>query len=198
MSEDGTREALYARLKKASDDNLLSLTILLARRYLADHPDEWPAWNWLGNAAIELALYDEAEQALTQVLELFPEDKRFIPMINLGRLHAARSDFERAADWFDKAIEAEPRNASGYIMMGVILARQGRLRQAEEVLRRATETCFEGALYEAFLNLGLILSARERFEESAESIREAIHLNPECGPARRALRDVESCIEEQR
>src|SRR5580693_5793005 len=135
MSENRSREVRYERLKEASDANLSALTILLARRYLADHPDEWPAWNWLGNSLTELALYDEAEQALTRVLELFPEDKRFIPMINLGRLHAARSDFERAADWFNKAIEAEPRNASGYIFMGVVFARQGRLREAEEVLR---------------------------------------------------------------
>ncbi|MGP0068633.1 MAG: tetratricopeptide repeat protein [Isosphaeraceae bacterium] len=198
MSNNRSREVLYEELKQASDANLLALTILLARRYLADYPDEWPAWLWLGNALTELARYDEAEHALTRVLHLFPEDKRFIPMINLGRLYAARSDFDRAAEWFGKAIVAEPRNASGYIMMGVILARQGRLRDGEEVLRKATETCYEGCLYEAFLNLGTILMAGERFEEAAESIREAIHLNADCEPARQTLRDVERCLEEQR
>jgi Flp pilus assembly protein TadD len=197
MSDNRSREILYEQLKKASDANLSALTILHARRYLADYPDEWPAWNWLGHALTELARYDEAEQALTWVLQLFPEDKRFIPMINLGRLHAARSDFERAAEWFNEAIEAEPKNASGYIMMGVILTRQGRLREAEEVLQKATENCYEGSLYEAFLDLGLVLRAQERFEEAAESIREAIHLNGECTPAREALLDVEQCLEVQ-
>ena len=97
-----------------------------------------------------------------------------------------------------KPSRPSPRNASGYIFMGVAFSAQGRLREAEQVLREATETCYEGALYEAFLNLGLILLARERHEEAAESLREAIHLNAECGPAIKALRDVEQCLEIRR
>ncbi len=198
MSENSSQKVLYEQLKQASDADLPGLTILLARRYLADHADDWPAWGWLGNALQSLGCYDEAEHALTRVLDLFPEDRRFIPMINLGRLAVARSDFDGAAGWFKQAIEAAPRNASGYIFMGVAFSRQGRLREAEQVLREATETCYEGALYEAFLNLGLILLARERHEEAAESLREAIHLNAECGPAIKALRDVEQCLEIRR
>ena len=40
MSENRSQEILYERLKEASDANLPALTILLARRYLADHPDD--------------------------------------------------------------------------------------------------------------------------------------------------------------
>ena len=198
MGEEESQETLYERLKAAADDDLPALTIVLARRYLADQPDEWPAWNWLGHALLELGRHDEAEHALGRVLKLFGEDRRFIPMINLGRLRLARSDFDGAAEWFKQAIEAAPKNASGYIFLGVALARQGRLREAEEILRQATETCYEGALHEAFTNLGLMLLAQERYGEAAESLREALHLNAESAAALRALRDVERCLEEQR
>ena len=198
MDENKSRELLYEELKKASNAELSGLTILLARRYLADHPDDWPAWNWLGWALLALYRYDEAEQALTQVLNLFPEDRRFMPMTNLGRLHLARSDFDQAALCFEQAIEAAPRNATGYIFRGEVFVRQGRLRDAEEVLQKATETCYEGVLYEAFLNLGLVLHAQERFEEAAESLREALHLNANCDAASNALRDVVLCLEERR
>ena len=72
----------------------------------------------LGNALKMASRHDEAEQEFTRLLDHFSEDKRFIPMIDLGRLHAARSEFERAAEWFKKAIEAEPRKASAYNLWG--------------------------------------------------------------------------------
>ncbi len=138
--------------------------------------------------------YDEAEEALATALELCPADRRRLPLTEMGYLEAQRGDFERAAGWYRKAIEAEPTHSASYIFLGAILGQQGRLREAEEVHRMAIETCYEGCLDEAFLNLGLVLRAQERFEEAAEYFREAIRLDPADRHARRALRDVERCL----
>jgi tetratricopeptide (TPR) repeat protein len=131
---------------------------------------------------------------LTHALRFFPEDRRLIPLSDMGHLEKQRGEFERAAGWYRQAIAADPRHTAGYIFLGAVLAQQGCLREAEEVHRTAIETCYEGCLDEAFLNLGLVLRAQERFEEAAECFREAIRLDPGCRDARKALRDVERCI----
>ncbi len=137
------------------------------------------------------ARYDEAELALDQALNRCPDDQRRIPLSIKGHICGARGDHQHAAEWYQRVIEANPKHVSGYIHLGGSLAIQGRLREAEEVHRRATENCYEGCLDEAFVNLGLVLRAQERFEEAAECLREAIRLDPEYRVARKALRDVE-------
>ena len=74
-----------------------------------------------------------------------------------------------------------------------MLAKQGRLHDAEDTHRKAV-ACTRGCIDEAYLNLGLILRARERFAEAAECFREALRRDPDYRAARRALRDVELCI----
>jgi tetratricopeptide (TPR) repeat protein len=192
--DDEMRQARFRRVRAASDANLPALTILRGRRYLARYPDHGYAWYLLATALIGLARYDEAEKALSNALRFCPEEKRQMPLCLIGGLHKNRGDYEAAAEWFKKAIECAPIDTQGYIYLGGVLALQGRLREAEEVHRKATETCYEGCLDEAFLNLGMVLRAQDRFEEAAECFREAIHLDPEYRAARKALRDVESCL----
>ncbi len=187
MSENPSREIRYERLRKAHDAGLTALTVLLARRYLADYPDHWPVWIWLGGSLMDLARYDEAEQSLYQALERCPDDQRRIPLSTMGHLLCARGDHQHAAEWYRRAIEAQPKHTAGYLYLGGTLALQGRFREAEEIHRKATEMCYEGPVYEAFFNLGLVLRAQERFEEAAECLREAIRLDPEYRVARKAL-----------
>ena len=47
MSEKPSQEARCERLWKVYRSDLPALTIILARRYLADYPDHWPIWVWL-------------------------------------------------------------------------------------------------------------------------------------------------------
>jgi tetratricopeptide (TPR) repeat protein len=111
----------------------------------------------------------------------------------MGHLFVARGDFDQAAAWFRRAIEADPGDASYRIYLGAILARQGRLEEAEGVHRTAI-ACPAGCIDEAYLNLGLVLRAQGRFRESADCLREALRIDPQYRAARIALRDVERCL----
>jgi tetratricopeptide (TPR) repeat protein len=193
MSGKASRNARFQRLRKVSNADSPALKILLARRFLQVYPDVGPAWVTLGGNLIELARYDEAERALTRAIDLCPEEKLEIPLAMMGHLYRARGDFDRAEQWYNRAILADPADADGYIYLGGLLAIQGRFVEAEETCRRATE-CSEGCIDEAFLNLGLVLRAQERFVEAAECIREAIRLDPGYRAAKRALRDVKLCL----
>jgi tetratricopeptide (TPR) repeat protein len=137
--------------------------------------------------------YVEAERALKKAIELIPSPKRRFAHIYLGHVFKQKGDFAQAARWYRKVIVAAPRDTDGFIYLGVLLADQGRFREAEKVLRAATR-CNEGCIDEAFMNLGNALRAQERFEEAAECMREAIRLDPNYKVAKNALRDVESCL----
>jgi tetratricopeptide (TPR) repeat protein len=187
------QKSRYLRLSKLSDGPFPALTIRYARRYLADYSDHGPAWLLLGIAFTELGRYEEANQALLKALDLCPMVKRQIPLSHIGHMFHERGDCDRAAAWYRRAIEADPDDATYHIFLGANFAKQGRLIDAEKSHRTAI-ACGEGCIDEAYLNLGLVLRAQERFEEAAECFREAIRIDPDYRAARRALRDVERCI----
>jgi len=183
----------FRRLQQLSDGPYVALTILTARRFLRDFPEHGPAWLLLGIALVEAARYEEAEQALAKSLNFVPQSRRQLPLWHLGHLFKGSGDYDRAAEYYREAIAACPEDATGYIFLGGVLARGGRLHEAEQAHRAATQ-CVEGCIDEAYLNLGNVLRALERFEEAAECYREAIRLDPEYTVAKKALRDCTRCI----
>ena len=188
-----SREWRYERLRRLSDGPFPALTIRYGRRFLADYPDHGLAWLLVGIDLVSLARYEEAEQAFAKAIDLCPEEKRQVPFAQMGHLFREAGDYDLAVDWYRRAVEAAPGDATYLIFQGCMLAKWGRFAEAEEVHRAATE-CAEGCIDEAFLNLGLVLRARGRFAEAADCFRAAIRLDPEYRAARRALRDVELCL----
>jgi tetratricopeptide (TPR) repeat protein len=193
MDEDTLQAARFERLRAARDADLTALVVKRARRYLARYPEHGPAWHILGQALTDMARYSEAEQALWNALRLCPPHLRRIPFCSMGHFHDARGQLACAARWYQRAIDAAPNHAGGYIYLGGVLARQGRLREAEKAHRHATESCDEGCIDEAFFNRALVLRALDRFDEAAACLREAIRIDPEYAAARKVLRDVERC-----
>jgi tetratricopeptide (TPR) repeat protein len=193
MDDDTLRAARFKRLCIARDSDHTALVLKRARQFLIRYPDHGPAWHILGVALTDLARYSEAEQALWNALRLCPRHLRRVPMCSMGHFHDARGELARAARWYQRAIDAAPNHAAGYIFLGGVLARQGRLREAEKVHRQATETCDEGSIDEAFLNLALVLRAQDRFDEASACLREAIRIDPKYADARKVLDDVKRC-----
>lgn len=189
---DLSRSERFRRLQRRSDGPFPALTVLEARRFLREYPDFGPAWLLLGIALIELARYEEAEQSLGKAIELAPSKKQCIPLWHMGHLFRNCGDYEQSAKWYRQAIEATPDDATGYIFLGAVLARQGRLHEAEEAYRTGA-ACREGCVDEAFYNLGNVLRARERFDGASECYREAIRLDPNYRIAKQALRDAQLC-----
>jgi len=189
MARNEVLQARWNRLRAVHKADLPALTAARARDFLREFPEGGPAWKILGSALIDLARYPEAERAITKAISLCPPEKLWIPLAEMGHLHKARGDYNSAAAWYRQAIEAVPREASGHIYLGGVLAKSGRLAEAEAAHRAATR-CIEGCRDEAFLNLGLILRAQERYEEAAQCFERALELDPKYKAAKQALRDV--------
>lgn len=189
----GMFDARWDRLHKADKANLPALTAARARRLLADFPNFGQVWKILGSALIDLARYDEAEEALLRAIAVCPPNRVWIPRSEIGRLHAVRGNIAEAEFWYRQAIDAAPERAEPRVDLGGLLAKAGRLAEAETVLHAAV-WCREGCLDEAWLNLGLVLRALDRFDDSIECFETALKLNPNHRGAKRALRDVRQTL----
>ena len=95
--------------------------------------------------------------------------------------------------WYRRATEEVPSDATSFIFLGDIQARQGKLAVAEEAYHRAIQ-CTEGFIDEAHYNLGLVFRGQGRFREAAECFRKAIEMDSEYEVAVVALEDVERAM----
>jgi len=150
-------------------------------------------WLQLGELLKDLARYEEAEQALGKALDCYESKRQWPVLAEFGHLFRASGDYRQAAEWFQKAVEAAPQEASPRIFLGAVLAKTGRFAEAEEAHRAATQ-CTTGCIDEACLNLGFVLRARERFAEAAYWFRRALQITPDYPEAKHALRDVRQCL----
>jgi tetratricopeptide (TPR) repeat protein len=171
-------------------DDLPACQIELLKAFLQDFPDNAAAWRILGRTLSDVSRFDEALGALNRSLELAESRRRIFVYCDLGELCRDRGDDASAEQWFHKAIDHDPSDAQGYIYLGCMLARLGRLSEAEETHRRAT-LCQKGCIDEAWHNLGLVRRAQGRYEESAACFDEALKIDAQYKDARLAKRDVQ-------
>ena len=115
-------QSRWNRLRAAHRADMPALTVARARELTARHPECGPAWKLLGSALISLARYAEAEEAIRRATALCPVDRLWIPLAEMGHLHKARGDYEAAASWYRRAIDAAPDEAGGRIYLGGVLA----------------------------------------------------------------------------
>jgi Tfp pilus assembly protein PilF len=166
--------------------------VVLAERWLQDHPHDLWAMHKHAEMLYKMTRYDEAIRVYTQAIERFPDEKWGI-YNQLGHLFRYRGEFPEAEKWYRLATELNLDDATSLIFLGSIQARQGRLEDAEISHRQATR-CSDGCIDEAYLNLGLVLRAQNRFAEAAEAFRKAIEIYPKYYDAVEALEDVTQVI----
>jgi predicted CXXCH cytochrome family protein len=90
----------------------------------------------------------------------------------LGFVLSATTRNEEAVRHFTRAAELEPQNADTVLNAALALAENGRLAEAERLLRRGTTLKSRG-VDRLWYNLGLLLAQQERLMESAEAIDRA-------------------------
>jgi tetratricopeptide (TPR) repeat protein len=181
------------RLDAAMEADCPALTIEVAARYLLEFPSEARVHVLYGRALGELRRVEQAEAAFHRGLELAHSDDRGPIETAIASMFRDLGEFAKADEWFERAIKSRPDSATPYIMRGAMHAARGDLPKAEALHRRAS-TCSEGAVDEAFLNLGLVLRGQGRYEEAAAALRQALELDEHYKAAASALRDVEQTI----
>jgi tetratricopeptide (TPR) repeat protein len=193
--ERNGREAVdvtRAMIRDACRNDRAATTVLLAPRWLTDHPDDLGIHLDYAEMLYQMTRYEEAIALYEDALKRF-EDARWVIFNKLGELRRYRGDYPEAERWFRRASEVNSDSATSYIFLGAVQARQGKLAEAEESHRAATR-CTEGCIDEAYHNLGLVLRGQGKLCEAADCFRKAIEIEPGYADAVEALEDVETAL----
>lgn len=188
---DVTREAI----ESAYENDHAATTVHLAAVWLADHPDDLAVIGRYADMLYQMTRYDEAIELLTNAIDRQGADlPRHLLLLKMGAVERYRGNFAESENWYRKAIELRPDDATGYVFLGAAQAKQGKLKQAEATHRDGIQ-CNSGAVDESFHNLGLVLRGQGRLQEAADCFRAAIKIDPEYDVAIEALEDVETALE---
>jgi tetratricopeptide (TPR) repeat protein len=187
------RQDHYQRISDAHAEGLTAYVLQLCLEFLRSYPDHGPAWCVKGIVLAELARYDEAEEALKKAQKLSPNDGIQTVLSQFGHLEQARGNLSKAREWFKKAHDADPDDATYLIFIGSTFFREGNLQEAEQTHLMATQ-CSDGYIDEAYFNLGGVYLAREQFEKAKECYQKALEIDPEYEMAQKRLTDVEQVL----
>ncbi len=129
---------------------------------------------WL---ALAQGQYDSAEDAFRNLLTLQPSD--VFTRVNLAWAlfwQGTEEDFNAAADECRKALEIDSDLSQAYGCLGVIAAKQGRLREAESNLLRSIRL---DPIRGRRTDLGALYIQMGRYGEAETILGEAIQTNPD-------------------
>jgi TolB-like protein/Flp pilus assembly protein TadD len=168
-TEEGTRKAT----------EFFGEAVRLDPRYALAYANLSFAWRqlaatWLGGAEANEA-YAKARNAAQTALSLAP---------NLAAAHGARGfvlltpdlDFAAAEAEFRQAEKLAPADAGPKNNLGFVFAVQGRLKEAEDMMRQTLALDPLGVT--RYLNLARILIGGGRYDEAEAALRKAIELQP--------------------
>jgi type IV pilus assembly protein PilF len=169
-----------AQLKLARGD--LHYAVREYRAALAIHERDAEAHFGLGEALRRLGVLDEARHHFERAIEIDPDhhDAR----LNLSVVHLQAGRWQEAIRETTKLIQnpAFLNPARAYVNRAWAYYKLGSLEAAESDLREAVRT--DGASFQAYLNLGIVLEDRGKTGEAMESFQRVVRmLEPYKNPA---------------
>src|SRR5215213_9461544 len=122
-------------LQAAVDRRLNACVIELAQDLLRDFPKDGLVWLDLGDALLSFGRYKEARVALLRAIKYMRPEHLYLPYSYMGHLYKSQGDYRKAAEWYQKAVDAAPGDAGNLIYLGSILLKAGKNLEAERCFR---------------------------------------------------------------
>jgi len=136
--------------------------------------------------------FEAAEQSLTNVLRLAPEEPEAIRM--MGMVAQRLGNHAKAIDCFRRVLALWPEDSDLQVGLGISLFEQG---AADEALTHFRQACrLEPASASAWFNLGEALGRHAHTEEAVAALRRALELDPAHLSARLSLARVQANLGE--
>lgn len=191
-----TRNQRYLELTSLADKELNASVIESAKIYLHDFPHSKGAWSMYSHSLFQLSKLNEAKKALLKTIDLRSDSDEHLGWLlcRMGRIYEDSGNFRKAIEWFKKAHDEIPQEATFLIYIGVTFLRIGKYNEAVEALTNAT-LCKEGFIDEAFYNLGVVRMAQGNYEEAFLCLKKALKIDPKYEEAKQALKDVKKVFE---
>jgi tetratricopeptide (TPR) repeat protein len=159
-------------------------------------PDYYDAHMQLGLLLQRRARYGEAEKAFAAAMHI--NSKAAQPVINLAGVYLDRARLENAAELYDKAlefaekaIEADPESAEAQYYLGSALFKLDNLTAADDALRRAVAG--EKPMQEARLMMVNVYMKQRRYRDALDQLDKYLEANPD-SPQRSAIEQMQAQI----
>lgn len=188
-NRDQDAMALIQRGLKAAEKDLPAQTVEYLGQGLRMGASHYMYWYFYADALGGMALYEDSEKAFRKALRLAKGWMQSGIWSSFAEMLAAQGRLKSAERYHRRAIQTKPGSSNPWVRLGAFLAKRGRLDEAQACHRKAT-TLREGAIDEAYLNLGYVYRAKGNYRLAKKCFLKAIQLDPGYTHAKTALRDV--------
>lgn len=132
------------------------------------------AWYWLAISRARAGDHKDARDAIKKAISLSHPDANL--HLTAANIYQDVGDTVGALMHAKRSVEIDPRFAQGYNNLGILLADQERLDEADAAFRAAIRLKPDYA--RAFANLSTTLSKRERAEDALKAAEQCVRLQP--------------------
>lgn len=146
----------------------------------SDHtedPVQLPVIKPLSTKQEVIALKNEELELAEQLMRDFPGREE--SLVVMGNLCYRHGDVIKALEYWNKALEINPRQANVYKSMALLYMKKGQFNDAVEQFRKALE--IEPQLPDAYVNIGHSLMMSGRPKEAIEALQKEIQISPNSG-----------------
>jgi tetratricopeptide (TPR) repeat protein len=122
-----------------------------------------------------------------------PAKYKYRYYVRLGMIYQDQYLIKKAISAFKKSIKIGTEETYPYIFLAVLLSRQNKLDESEQVLIEALNK--EGDIDEAYFNLGTIKARQGDFKAAINMLKECLKIDSEYPNAQSFLGDFENMLE---
>jgi tetratricopeptide (TPR) repeat protein len=137
-------------------------------------PSSGAAIAWKIATLCRLRRFNDAQKASTDALVGFSSQVDIL--ISIGRLQLDRNTYEKAASWFEKALQIDPRNSAALKWRVTALRSLRRFDEAESAARTAIDTLPHEP--ELLVELGFVYDDQANYETALEWFNKALQADP--------------------
>jgi len=171
MTSQENQGKLQTALKYHKNGQLPEAEIIY-RQIIEEESDNYNVLNLFGILLFQHKRYEEAITYIEKAVEIKPTAYFYI---NLGNIHSAKGDMDKAINYYNEALELNPDEAEPWFGLGVCYKNKNEYDKAIECYEKAIS--IRPSFYSAHINIGNIYKLKNELDKAVEFYKKALLFN---------------------